>query len=117
MIKQLRKTWNVSKVLPSLKLKKKDNKIRYEVDNNILEKIDAAISSIENRHIKISQEKLKEGNSLILKQEKLIRVVDMEENRWDVEKCYLSDALLSDLEGKKRLNNAVRHREAAYKNC
>ena len=91
--------------------KSKDNKIRCEANNNILEKIDDAINSIENGNIKKCQEKLKEGKVLILKQKKLIRIADREEDGWEVVKCYLSDDLASDLEDKKQLNRA--RREAA----
>ena len=57
------------------------------------------------------QEKLKEGKALILKQQKLIRIVDREEDGWEVVKCYLSNDLASDSEDEKQLNKA--HREAA----
>ena len=49
--------------------KSKGNQICCEVNNNILEKIDDAINSIVKGHIKRCQEKLKEGNALILKQQ------------------------------------------------
>ena len=48
----------------------KGNKIRYEANNNILEKIDDAINAIEKEYIERCQEKLKEGKALILKQQK-----------------------------------------------
>ena len=91
--------------------KSKDNKIRYEANNNFLKKIDDAINSIENGNIKKCQEKLKEGKVFILKQKKLIRIADREEDGWEVVKCYLSYGLASDSEDKKQLNKA--RREAA----
>ena len=48
--------------------KSKSNKIRYEANNNILEKIDDTINSIEKGNIKRCQEKLKEGKALFVKQ-------------------------------------------------
>ena len=48
--------------------KRKGNKIRYEMDNNILEKIDDAVNYIEKEQIERCPEKLKEA--LILKQKK-----------------------------------------------
>ena len=57
------------------------------------------------------QEKLKEGKAFILKQQKLIRIADREEDGWEVVKCYLSDDLASDSEDEKQLNKA--RREAA----
>ena len=56
--------------------KGKGNKIRYKVDNNILQKIDDAMNVIEKGHIERCQERLKEGKTLILKQQKLIRIAD-----------------------------------------
>ena len=82
--------------------KSKDNKTRYEANNNILEKIDDAINSIEKGHIEICQEKLTEGKALILKQQKIIRIADREENGWEVVKCYLSDDLASDSKDEKQ---------------
>ena len=60
--------------------KSKGNKVRYEVNNNILKNIDDAINSIEKGHIERCLEKLKEGKALILKQQKLIRIADREED-------------------------------------
>ena len=91
--------------------KSKGNKIRYEANNNILEKIDDAMNAIEKGHIERCQERLKEGKALILKQQKLIRIADREEDGWEVVKCYLSDDLASDSEDEKQLNKA--RREAA----
>ena len=76
--------------------KSKGNKICYEANNNILKKIDDAMNAIEKGHIDRSQERLKEGKALILKQQKLIRIADREEDGWEVVKCYLSDDLASD---------------------
>ena len=87
--------------------KSKGNKIRYEANNNILEKIDDAINSIEKGHNKRCQEKLKEDNALIPKQQKLM-IADREEDWWEVVKCYLSEDLASDSEDKIQLNKALR---------
>ena len=54
------------------------------------------------------QEKLKEGEAFILKQQKLIRIADREEDAWEVVKCYLSNDLASDSEDEKQLNKACR---------
>ena len=88
--------------------KSKSNKIRYEPNNNILEKIDDAMNAIEKGHIERCQERLKEGKALILKQQKLIRKGDREEDGWEVVKLYLSDDLTSDSEDEKQLNKARR---------
>ena len=91
--------------------KSKGNKICYEANNNILEKIDDAINSIEKGHIERCQEKLTQGKALILKQQKLVRVADREEKGWEIVKCCLSDDLASDSEDEKQLNTA--RKEAA----
>ena len=69
--------------------KSKGNKIRYEANNNILEKIDDATNAIEKGHIERCQERLKEGKVLILKQQKLMGM-----DGWEVVKCYLTTWLL-----------------------
>ena len=78
------------------------------MNTNTLEKIDDAINSIEKGHIEKYQEKLKEGKTLILKQEKLIKITDREEDGWEVVKFYLSGNLASDSEDEKQLNKASR---------
>ena len=87
--------------------KGKGNKIRYKVDNNILQKIDDAMNVIEKGHIERCQERLKEGKTLILKQQKLIRIAERGEDGWEVVKCYLSDDLSSDSEDEKQLIRLV----------
>ena len=79
------KQWNKSFTIPEFK--SKGNKIRYEANNNILEKIDDAINSIKKRHIERCQEKLKESKALILKQQKSIRIAvgrRMDGKSWNV---------------------------------
>ena len=95
--------------------KSKSSKIRYEANNNILEKIDDAIYAIEKGHIERCQERLKEAKALILKQQKLIRIADREEDGREVVKCYLSDNLASDSEDEKQLNKARRERQLLTK--
>ena len=90
--------------------KNKGNKIRYEANNSIMEKIDEAISAIEKGKIERCQENL-EGKKIIFKQQKLLRIGDREEDGWEVVKYYLSDDLASDSEDEKQLSRA--RREAA----
>ena len=47
--------------------KSKGNKIRYEANSNILEKMDDAINAIKKAHTSRCQEKLKEGKDRVLK--------------------------------------------------
>ena len=91
--------------------KNKENKIRYEANNSVMEEIDEAISAIEKGEIERCQEKLAEGKKVVLKQQKLLRIADREEDGWEVVKCYFSDNLASDSEDEKQLSRA--HREAA----
>ena len=91
--------------------KNKGNKIRYKVNNSIMETIDEAIIAIEKGKIERCQEKLTEGKKIILKQQKLLRIADRQEDGWAVVKCYLSDDLVSNSEDEKQLSRA--RREAA----
>ena len=81
--------------------KNKGNKIRYEANNSIMEKIGEATSAIEKGKIGRCQEKLAEGKKIILKQQKLLRIADREEVGWEVVNCYISDNLTSDSEDEK----------------
>ena len=96
--------------------KNKRNKIRYEANNSIMEKIDETISAIEKGEIEGCQEKSAEGKEIILKHQKLLRTADREEDEWDVVKYYLSHDLASDLEDEKQLSKACREAAANKKN-
>ena len=61
--------------------KNKVNKIRYEVKNRIVEKIDETISAIEKGKMERCQEKLAGRKKIILKQQKLLRVAEREEGQ------------------------------------
>ena len=73
-----------------------------------MEKIDEAIRAIEKGKIERCKEKLAEGKNIILKQQKLLRIADREEDGWEVVKCHLSDDLASDSEDEKQLSRARR---------
>ena len=73
-----------------------------------MEKINEAISATEKGTIERCQEKLAEGKKIILKQQKLLRIADREEDGREVIK---SDDLTSDSEDEKQLFRA--RREAA----
>ena len=98
-IKQL--TIKRSKSSAISEFKSKGNKIRYEANSNILEKIDDAINSIQKGNINRWEQKLDEGKALILIQQKLVSRVDRKEDGWKVVNCYLSDDMASDSEDEK----------------
>ena len=83
--KRLTKQSNETKV-QRFQNSKKGNKIKYEANNSIMEKIDKAIRAIEKGKIERCQEKLAEGKKIFLKQQKLSRIADMEEDEWEVVK-------------------------------
>ena len=72
-----------------LEFKSKD-KIRYKASNNILEKADDAISSIEKGHIERCQKTEEHKNS--------DGIAERKEKGWEVVKYYLYDDLTLDSE-------------------
>ena len=112
--KRLTKQSNETKV-PRFHNSRKGNKVRYEANDNIMEKIDKAIRAIEKGKIERCQKKLAEGKKIFLKQQKLLRIADMEDDEWEVVKCYLSDNLASDSEEEKQLSRARRDAAANKK--
>ena len=86
--------------------KSKGNKIRYEVNQDILGKIETAIDAIDDNDLAAAKTELESGKSLINKQQKLIRIADREEHGWEVVKCYLSDDLADDTDDEKELARA-----------
>ena len=77
--------------------KAKGNKIRFEAYNEILEKTNHAISSIQKGNVEKCQETLQNGN-------KWIPIADREEDDYtQVVKSYLSEDLTSDSGNEKQL--------------
>ena len=109
-------TDEVVKRLESLgipEIKVSGNKSRFEANNEILEEINQAVSSIEKDNVEKCQEMVRNGKKLPLKLQKLIRIADREEDGEEVVKCHTSDDLASNLNNEKQLLRA--RREAASK--
>ena len=70
----------------------------------LLSKKSVMLSIPLKKDTKRCQEKLKEGKTLILKQQKLIRMADREEDGWEVVRFYLSHDLASDSDDEKQLS-------------
>ena len=58
----------------------KVNKIRFEANDKILEKINQDISSMEKGNVEKCEEMLQDGKKLLLKLLVLIQIADKEEN-------------------------------------
>ena len=86
--------------------KSKGNKIRYEANEEVLEKIEASINAIDNEELDVAKSELEAGKAKIKKQQKLIRIADREENGWEVVRHYLSDELASDSDDEKAIAKA-----------
>ena len=100
LIKQLKKVWRElfrknswqsngwsSKCLKCASISEfnaKENKIRFAANNEILEKINQAISTIEKVNVEKFQEMSQDNKKLLLKQQKLIPIVNTEEDDWEV---------------------------------
>ena len=109
-------TDEVVKHLDSLglsEIKVSGNKSRFEANNEILEEINQAVSSIEKDNVEKCQEMFQDGKKLPLKLQKLIRIANREEDGEEVVKCHTSDDLASNLNNEKQLLRA--RREAASK--
>ena len=57
---------------------------------------------MEKSNVVKCQEMLQDGKKLLLKQQKLIRSADREEDAWELIKCYVSDDLASDSGDEKK---------------
>ena len=87
------------KLLAIPELKSKGKKIRFEANKTILKRIDEVNKATERGNVDRYQEKLQEGKKFPLKQQKLIRIAEEEEDGLKVVKCYLQDDLASFLNG------------------
>ena len=102
-----------SKKVPEFK--REGNKIRYKINEDILEKVEDAIKAIDQNDLDDAKEALEGGKKIITKQQKLICLADREDNGWEVVKHYLSDDLASDSEDEKAINKARRDALASIK--
>ena len=82
------------------------HKIRHQVNEDVLEKIEEAITAIDRKELDAAKVAIEGGKSSLSKQQKLIRLADREENGWEVVKHYLSDDLASDSDDEKAINKA-----------
>ena len=79
------------------------NKRQYEVNQNVLEKIEEAM---EEKDSSRQQELLQEGKQLLLDRSKHILLAD--KYGWDTVECYTADPLASNAEDEKRIKKAVK---------
>ena len=95
--------------------KSKGNQKRYEVNEEVVSKIKGAIVDIGRNEIEQAKEKLEAGKKTLLKQQKLIRLADREDNGWEVVKHYISDDLASDSDDEKAIAKARKEALASIK--
>ena len=62
--------------------KQKGNKIRYEANEEIMEKLEAAKEAIEEKDLDTATKEIDSGMEFVKKQQKLIRMADREDNGW-----------------------------------
>ena len=89
-------------------LKRDGNKLRYKVNEEILEKVEDAMKAIDRNDLEAAKTSLEGGKKILTKQQKLICLADREDNGWTVVRHYLSDDLASDSDDEKAINKARR---------
>ena len=95
--------------------KREANKIRYRVNEDIIEKIEEGIKAIDREDLSAAKTAMEEGKKILTKQQKLICLADREDNGWTVVKHYLSDDLASDTDDEKAISKARREAMATIK--
>ena len=97
--------------LSNVSFKKKGCEAQFHHNEDVQEKIEEALSSIDTGKLQKAQSSLEEGITIINKRQKIIKIAD--KNGWDTVNEYLSDDLASDSDDDKRLSKAIR--QADYK--
>ena len=90
----------------ALVFKREGNKIRHQVNEDVLGKLEEAVNAIDRNDLEAGKLAIEGGKSILVKQQKLIRLADREEHGWEVVKHYLSDELASDSDDEKAINKA-----------
>ena len=93
---------------PDPTFKAQGNKVRYEANEEIKDKIAQAVKAIDSKDLEVAKAALEQGTKLVDKQQKLIRLADREEHGWEVVRHYLSDELASDSDDEKAIAKARR---------
>ena len=79
------------------------NKTQYELNNKVVDKIEAALSSNDDEE-RVSA--LNEGKSLLSERNKHILLA--EKFGWDAVECYTAESLAADADDEKRIRKAVK---------
>ena len=79
------------------------NKKQYELNQDVVEKIDEALESVDADE---RSAKLNEGKNLLLKRNKHILLA--EKYGWDTVACYTAEPLATDSDDEKRIRKAVK---------
>ena len=95
--------------------KREGNKIRYNVNEDILQQVENAAKAIDRNDLEAAKDAIEGGKKILTKQQKLIRLADREDNGWEVVKHYLSDDLAEDSDDEKDINRARREALASIK--
>ena len=98
-----------------LNFKSKGNKVQHETNEEVLDKLEAAVSGIEKAiadpgngetSLEKTVEILNEGKSLLATRQKHIRIADRSEHGWNTVMEYEADELASDSDDEKKLEKA-----------
>ena len=95
--------------------KNKGNQRRFEKNEEIMASIEEAVEAIGENQLEAATKALEKGTKILIKQQKLIKMADREENGWEVVRFYMSDDLASDSDDEKAINRARREALASRK--
>ncbi|CAC5383114.1 unnamed protein product [Mytilus coruscus] len=84
----------------------KGNKVQFDLNVDVLDNLDSAISCIEKKRPNKAISYLEDSKELLNKRNKHIRIADKSEGGWQTVSEYLSDELASDSEDEKRIRAA-----------
>ena len=112
-ISDLEKNLNESTHILSKKVKKaetnlkfKGNRVQFELNVDVLDNLDAAVSCLEQGRTRKAVRYIKDSQELLTKRNKHIRIADKSEGGWQTVSEYISDELASDSGDEKRIRAA-----------
>ena len=93
----------------------KGNRERYEANEEVIDTIEDALDELDREDLEAAKRTIEEAKKKLLKQQRMVKMADREENGWEAVRRYVSDDLGSESDKEKAIKTARRKASASKK--